>query len=689
MPDHDTTTTIAAAPHAKSSKPHPKPATIIPRAPAALVSLDAAGATRLLIRDLISTASAAMSALPVAQLVSVARLADLASRVTDASAHVVAMDSLASEAEDLAHAMTMFLPWLQHSDEVGAEYETVASLLAKCQHALARHGKDAGANQASRSTAPLQSTERVSLIAYLSGRARDLATQTVQGARDDGAAAVVDKMGELPGLFRTAAAETLQISRTESLALTRTIEDTSDAMELLNQWLSKAPAIPWHSTLARTFDAENMLRQALGVRPRVRSYTGTVDPEAALTAIERGVPADGADHVMSASPHAAIEKIKEGIQAIGTEQQTGATAALAALGDPTIQAEASLLKTVAIGVLEVGATFVSAGLSRLMQVGITEALEARVAVKAAGAARATMKKLAKADIDTITQSAIRGSALVNSMIAEGAKSIAKEFFTKSSKAGIALLAGQHISSAVPLTAFRELHGSRLDADRLARTLAFADLAEPLGYADLPSLNRLTGLILHQLVPAAHELEKQATTVAWENFRAVLAAGPAKARTGLPDHRSAERDEADVRAAGTPGVIDALIYMENDPDQLAPRVKQIGLRGAEAAALAQLTRSGKSMGQSGLNVRCDVELGASRGSLFGFALSPTLAIQWTSLNAGDWAALGVFASGQKWSTDRHRDQLFGQAPPDVTGISRIIRVIEGAVSVVPMSRLVEV
>ena len=110
-----------------------------------------------------------------------------------------------------------------------------------------------------------------------------LAARTAVQAFGAGTAVAIDVFTPIPMHLATAAQTARDISdRRQRRGLVADVEALSGDMDVAAQLLGMEPRYPWHISFAAGFDAENRLRESLGLAKRPRPYSGAVDPAEAL-----------------------------------------------------------------------------------------------------------------------------------------------------------------------------------------------------------------------------------------------------------------------------------------------------------------------------------------------------------------------------------------------------------------------
>lgn len=208
------------------------------------------------------------------------------------------------------------------------------------------------------------------------------------------------------------------------------------------------PKHAWALAFAEMFDRENELRRALGMVPKARPYTGTIDPQKAITNIKLDPSASTSNQPPPPPPDAqdpqtAVNAIALGLRYTHQRQRDALAAVHERLLEPPPPRQPSLFDTI----LEVAVNVAIGGVAGALGGALSERLKSAFD----GAAKGNAKRIAddvlkigrgleksagaKLREDFITRS-VRGGAIHRAAAVDGAKDASKVFFRSTSRCGL-------------------------------------------------------------------------------------------------------------------------------------------------------------------------------------------------------------------------------------------------------------
>ncbi len=423
------------------------------------------------------------------------------------------------------------------------------------------------------------------------------------------------------------------------------VEAISVELDAIAEWMAMSPRMPWHATLAATFDAENRLRAAQGLVTRPRPYSGTVDPARALE-IVRAAPTkkqDGA--TTSATPEQAVAKIAIGMNAIYDKRLKAIDELGGNLQDPPPPEDASAAMIVMKTLGQLTLSYVAGALGTLVGGIAQKALDGRAARH--GLSERAIAALTDEERALITDAGLAKGALVRAAVAGGASEAMQTLVLNSFDGITSSFTDAGTLSSKPASAFMQIQRDLVSDEGLAMQLKLVDLMPALLQADLEGLNELADELVSKVATSARGVQYGKTLVEWQNFKATTNAGYADKPflgTGKGDPERSRRD-ARVDRAGIAGVLEVQGFASSDPAQLDDvAFTSFKLIDAEHATLSYLRQNTLPLAELALNQR--FELGFVPGKeRVSFGFGPDLGFQASLMSERTRLCLAILASGQ--------------------------------------------
>ena len=382
------------------------------------------------------------------------------------------------------------------------------------------------------------------------------------------------------------------VDRRVRLELVSTVEDVSSKMDSAAEILSMKPRMQWDQIFASMFDAENVLRRTVGLVPKMRPYSGQIDPATALAkfgemrqAVIDGKPVEG-KATPCEDPQSAVASIAGRLGAAFAYQQTAVDTFGRLITEPPITKPPSTFQIL---------------------VGI--AAKVALSMAAGGIASVVAKKLGKQLDESFPEPKVDTSkvaggvasysfALRKAIAVDGAKDGVKELFK-----GLMMASWtpHKVSSTDPVTEF--VMAQRLgliDAAANAND-ALIGLSSALAQVDLETLNQVLAGLGVDFRDEVLALQLHHTMLEWENLKARLATGAHDA----PDVTHASARDAHMNKPAN-GALEIELYVDSDPAKHYVRPVKIGLVGAEAYALRYFRENNLTLASCGLNQRYRLE-----------------------------------------------------------------------------------
>jgi hypothetical protein len=433
--------------------------------------------------------------------------------------------------------------------------------------------------------------------------------------------------------------------RRRRFTLTPDVERASSELDFLASFLVMAPRLTWDRSFAAVFDAENRLRQAIGATPRVRPYSGKVDPKEALDQIEHAANGsrepDGA-RLRFTDPTSAVAGISTGMTRVLKRQIAAVETARGLLSEPAVRRSSWLdaLLLTAVNLALVGAAGVIGNLAHdsLKNAAMRFARPRRMGL---GNFAALSPKIQKEVLDA----GMEAGWLAELAAAEGAKDATKQLVKNVLK--VSGTAPHRVPGGKLLDDFVAGQNHQLDYAGDQKALMVAQLSPALAQADLGLLDALADALHGDIANLAYDAQLAATMREWHNMRARMDGGvrsedengDGKERAGV----GAQRAAIDERAVA--GTLDVVVAVEGDlanQRTLQPRMR---LQDAGPGAVRYYREKPVSLARSGLNKRIELRFHAPGNiAKVSFGVGPDHRLLPESLGAEELAVLMVYGSG---------------------------------------------
>ncbi|HWO22574.1 MAG TPA: hypothetical protein VNO30_27635 [Kofleriaceae bacterium] len=629
-------------PRAPRAKPRPAAAAAAgARAPDAAARVDATRTARLLMRAAAGTAGVALAGAALASVgpTRQARLVEAATRATGTFHELAALAALQPIAwrelsAELAALLTAAkqLGGALRAGRIATLADELATGAARLTANIDPRALAAATTASQTAPAPapapaLAYAERVELARLvIAAAARQAAAaravnRSTSSAQDEDRAALVQIVQPVAVHLATAVDAALAIPDSRGLeALLADAEALSGELTLLAHRLSHEPRLPWHLAFASVFDAEGQLRATLGLDRKLRPYTGTIDPQAAMSFVGQkarpgpgGGPAAGATQVLAyTDPQAAVSGIAARMDHIFEERIEAVRRLKSDLEEPPPAEEPTLLELLIGLAANVVLSAVSGGLGVLVADKLRASLDRAASSAATALAAKDMAHLSEAARASLVQSMVKDGALRRAVLADAAKDGTKRLFIDSTTRALASTKPLALNAARPLNAFTQHLEHVLRATRYEATILMTYVAGALGQLDLATLDHFAGS-LDSVNAAANQIQYDESLREWENVRAHMAAPPlwaiSKDDPDLSTRRVNRWAEAPI-----PGVLEIGVDAGRLFGRIHTAVKYLVLRGGEPAAIRHLKAHPRQLAAAGLNRQYQISLGGDSQAL---------------------------------------------------------------------------
>ncbi len=527
------------------------------------------------------------------------------------------------------------------ADEVDA---SVTSLAARMSSVAAAAMRSPGKGRDSKFDAG-DTEAKLELVAFELSAIKASAAAARATASADNRDEIVAACASLSAAMQATTSQLVAIGdRKSRTRLKPHVEAVSVELDAIAEWMAMSPRMPWHATLAATFDAENRLRGAQGLVTRVRPYSGTVDPARALEII-RGAPATTQEASTSSStPEQAVAKIGVGINAIYDQRLSAVNDLGKNLQEPPPPEDVSAAMILMKVLGEVALSYVAGGLGTLVGGIAQKALDGRAARH--GLSERAIAALTDEERGLITEAGLAKGALTRAAVAGGASEAMQTLFLTAANGLTSKFTNVAALSSKPASAFAQIQRDLVADEKLALQLKLIDLMPALLQADLEGLNELAAELFTKVGDAAYGVQYRVSLVEWQNFKATASAGFIDKPFFGADKDDPGRSQRDARInqAGIAGVLEVHGFANADPAQMDISFTSITLNDAEHAALHYLRSNPIPLAELAVNQR--FELGFAPGkerAAFGFG--PDLGFQRYVMNDRSRLCLAILASGQ--------------------------------------------
>jgi hypothetical protein len=599
------------------------------RAPSAATRVDTTRMAGLLLRATADTIGAALARNDSTRQ---ARLVTAAMHVTSACHELAALSELHPIAwRELPGELSAFLAT---SQQLGGTLRAagIAALDAELTASVVRLTASVGARNLAAATARSQ-TAQVPPLAYaehveLARLAIAVAARQASAARgvnrstattqDEDRDALVRIVKPVQVHLATAADAALAIA--DSRGLEMLIADTealSGELTLLAHRLAHTPRLPWHIAFASVFDTESQLRSAIGLDKKLRPYTGTIDPQAAVSMIGQkarpdpdqgpggapatGAPAAGAAQTLAyTDPQAAVNGIAVRMSHIFVERIEGVRRLKSDLEEPPPPRPEPMFELVIGLAANVVLSAVSGGLGALVADKLRVSLERSASAAATAIAARDAGRLSDVTRASLIESRVRDGALRRAVLADAAKDGTKRFFNDSTTRALAATQPHALNSARPLNAYTQHLEQVLRAMHREATILMTHVAGALGQLDLATLEHFAGS-LDGVHADANQRQYDASLREWENIRARLDSPPfRRISTDRGDPNLGAQRMNEWGEEPIPGVLELGLEVIRAFGYVHTRFKYLVLRDGEAAAIRHLRAYPRRLPDTGMN-----------------------------------------------------------------------------------------
>lgn len=382
-----------------------------------------------------------------------------------------------------------------------------------------------------------------------------------------------------------------RVDRTSLLPDMNALEERLDWLQM---YLSQTPKLRWDRTFASLFDGANTLRKVMGLMPKARAYTGTIDPAAAL---ERAKAiATGAESDMAAAqfgnPQDAVAGIMHGIGDAHKARQAAIGRLASAMAVHDTRRPRPFALRVVLGAIELAISIASAKLGELASKGMERFLVAR-STSRLGSNEYLEHLLADGHW---MRNVLIGDALKEGAASRAAwsgrakKGVEKAFDFTAKAVRDSIAASPEVSSTTLLEDYCARSTIALVSAAHATGLELLHLRAPLEQADLEMLNALSQYINGELVAIAGLLQYDHSLKGWLDVEA-------------HDATKTEPDAAVdlIGHPGTPGSVEVKLLVGPEPHE-RPQMTHMVLHGREPNARRHLRAHPERLRHSKLNVR---------------------------------------------------------------------------------------
>jgi hypothetical protein len=308
----------------------------------------------------------------------------------------------------------------------------------------------------------------------------------------------------------------------------------SKGMGYLDAFIGMAPRIPWNRLYASAFDAENDARVALGLQAEKRVYSGTIDPGEALKTVQNTV-VDGRvtgswSKKVFQNPEQAVLGMAAALDMMFDQQMLAVTRLASDLKEPPKPKQQSFWEKLLEVAVKVALSTVAGALSSYFENAIKMRVD-NVFAKKSGLPMGVFELLPKAEQGQWLSDTLKGGDIFRKVTADAAKDGFKEIIKSGGMLIYQMSLGSHTAktkATEPLNAFTQVQHGALTQQRFEARSMMIRLMGALQQLDLEVLNAMALGISDEVSTKANDAQYDASMNEWQNLKARLTAGDAKA-----------------------------------------------------------------------------------------------------------------------------------------------------------------
>lgn len=308
----------------------------------------------------------------------------------------------------------------------------------------------------------------------------------------------------------------------------------SKGMEYLNAFVAMDPPIPWNRLYAAAFDAENDARHSIGLNPVKRVYSGTIDPNEALKAVQNTV-SDGRvsgswSKKVFHNPEQAVLGMAAALDLMFDSQMLAVTRLASDLKEPPAPKKQSFWEKLLEVAVKVALSTVAAGIASYFENAMKVRID-NVFAKKSGLPMGVFELLPKAEQSQWLTDTLKGGDIFRKVTADAAKDGFKSIIKDGGFLVYQMSLGSHTAktkATEPLNAFTQVQHGALTQQRFEARSMMIRLMGALQQLDLEVLNAMALGISEEISTKANDTQYDASMNEWQNLKARLTAGDAKA-----------------------------------------------------------------------------------------------------------------------------------------------------------------
>lgn len=464
--------------------------------------------------------------------------------------------------------------------------------------------------------------------------------------------------------FQTAIDAAVRVPKHQRMALVPDMELASKGMDHADGFLSAPPKAKWHRVYAAAFDAENRARETIGAKPlRVRTYSGTVDPEQAIETVKDmardGKAVEGWASKAFDTPQQAVQGIAASLDRIFELKHDAVGRFATDIKEPPRPPSTPLWQKLLEVAVKVALSTAAGALASYAEGAIKLRID-RFAGSRAGIPMPVFNLLPKEE--QAQWLADKTSSVGRKVAADAAKDGFKEILKSSGHLAFTLLMPKpmaKVNSREPVSAFVQVQQEILREAKHQARMMMIHLGPALTQADLEVLNALHLALFHDIAASAADTQYNATMVEWQNHKARLDAGEAKAndpkaieggrkKWKSSPKQSGKDDALDANVDGeTQGAFEVKVYVQTEQDRGRWFMPTLKLPGAEPATVRHLRSLNKPIAEVPMHKRFDLRFLAAYGEeKVEVAVGPNQGLLLSSLHKQEKGVVKLYTSGER-------------------------------------------